>query len=163
TAELSGGPLLATRPPGGNESPASSLMFFVLFPGGIMSRSLSARWLAAVLLGTLAVLLWLPGAARSEPAPDLHILLVIATNAAKRGGSDEVLRPAMKANLQNIRAVLDEIVTNEPEKFRGRIFLKLLADDDLTPTNVKDALQGAKVTASSSFVFYYCGHGATDR
>jgi hypothetical protein len=108
---------------------------------------------------------FLAGASRAsaEVASDLHVLLVIDTNASKRGGNDSVLRGGMEANLKHLRDVINEVYGSEEEKFKGRFFLNVLEGDEVTPDNIRKAYRDTSATSTSSLFFYYCGHGTFDK
>lgn len=114
------------------------------------------------LVAIVALVMCLP-VARAEEAANLHVLLVIDTNSAVNRGAGK-LRGGMEANLKHLQDVINEAYGANLEKFKGRVYMNVLKDDDVTPDKIRKAYgTGTTATSESSLFFYYCGHGAFDK
>jgi hypothetical protein len=115
---------------------------------------------ALALFAAALLLLGQPGRAAAD-AQELHIVLVVDTNASKRGGEDEIMRPGMEANLKHLTDVINEVY-NADERFKGRMFLNVIKGDDVTLEKVRKFFTGQPYNPNRAWLFFYCGHGATD-
>lgn len=115
----------------------------------------------------LAILVMVSASAevRAAPSSSVHILLVIDTNASKRGGDHAVMSGGMNANLKLVRTVIDEVYGAEEGKFKDRLYLDVLQGDDVTPEKIRAyySIKRHPWSEGRTLVFYYCGHGAWDK
>jgi hypothetical protein len=95
-------------------------------------------------------------------ASELRILLVIDTNASKRGGEDSIHRPAGQSNLKIMREVIDSAYAADQKAFKGKMFCDVIQGDDVTPERIRKYFTALPYDSKKSLVFYYCGHGGTD-
>ncbi|HYV37318.1 MAG TPA: caspase family protein [Gemmataceae bacterium] len=99
----------------------------------------------------------------SADASLLRIFLVIDTNAAKRGGSDNIHRPAQQANLKYMKDVINEVYGSENGKFKDRLYLDVIQGDDVTPEKIRAYFKKLPYNPKQALLFYYGGHGGTDK
>lgn len=102
--------------------------------------------------------------AASRAAADtqrLVVLLVIDTNAARRGGDDVAHRYYAEANLRLWRGLLDGVYGSGP-LFRNRLWVNVIKDHDVGPEAIRRFYRNMGYDPNCALLFVYSGHGAVD-
>ncbi len=116
-----------------------------------------------VLLAAAAVLwLFAQGSPAFADTKELHVLLIVDTNASKRGGEDNVMRPAMQANLKRMQDLINDVYASDNARLKDRLFLNIITGDDVSPAKIREFFQKMPYNADRAWLVYYAGHGGTD-
>jgi hypothetical protein len=91
----------------------------------------------------------------------LNILLVIDTNAGKRGGDVNLHRACAEANEKRWRELINSVYGNSPD-LKNRLTLDVIKDDKVSPDNIRKFYKGLGVNKERALLFIYSGHGALD-
>ena len=113
-------------------------------------RNMRYITLARILLVSLALII--PAAAASAEPPELkklHVLMVIDTNTN--------LKESITVDKERMELFLRHTIP--PDRYD----LKMLTGDEVTDKAVLDYYQKLQTNASEGLLFYYAGHGATDK
>ena len=88
----------------------------------------------------------------------LHVLLVIDTNAGKRGGDLDLHREFAEGNLRMWQTLLNGLYNSGP-LFKGRLTISVLKDGGVSPANIRQHIKNLPFKRDQALLFFYSGHG----
>jgi hypothetical protein len=92
---------------------------------------------------------------------ELHVLLVIDTNAGLRGGDAGVARRVTEASEKMWRDTINSVYRSGP-LFRNRLTLNVLKEHQVSPASIRQFYRRLPYNQGRALLFIYSGHGAID-